>query len=276
MNHVTYAVIGLGGFGGALAVTHFYVTSEIENWNAPLTNPPSTTIIVCSYNEEALIERTLQSLLNQNIVAAYPSRFELIVADSQSTDRTPEIAGKYAEVLSLPRGKLNAKHLAILDAKGEVIVSCDADTYYGCNYVNTLLKRFERPEVVAVGGISTTDDSNKLLKIGYLVQAWLFTWQKSTLIGRSSAFRKDAYLQVGGYFLDFDQTNISQVQYWEEVEIVDRFKQIGKVEIELKAIVPTSPRLFYCKPRHKAWFYPFLQGDVHDKFCGEIEAGQRM
>jgi glycosyltransferase involved in cell wall biosynthesis len=268
-----YGLIGAGAFLGSLALTDAYVHSEVNSWEAPLTPPPLTTIIMPTYNEEPWIEQALISLVNQNVFEAYPERFELIVADSQSTDATPEIAGKYANVLSLPNGKLNAKHLAILDAKGDVVVSVDADCYYGPNWLNLTLKPFERPNVVAVGGVSLSTHSS--LNIGYLLQTWKLLLSKE-LIGRASAFRKSAYLQAGGYHLNFDQTNVNEVQYWEEIEFANRLRQLGDVVIEPKALVVTSPRLFYCDPRRKS-YYPKLQNGVEYEFyCRQIESGERM
>lgn len=264
-----------GAFLGSLALTDTYVSSEASNWNAKLTNPPQTTIILPTYNEETWIERALQSLTAQNVYLAYPDRFELIVADSQSTDHTAEIARNYTRnVLSMPPGKLNAKHLAILDANGEIIVSVDADCYYPPNFLNLLLKPFEDPNVVAVGGCTQPEVGNPILKTGYLMQIWLYTLTQNTLIGRASAFRKDVYLQTGGYRLTFNQTDVAQVQHYEEVELTQRLRKLGKVVFNPKAVVYHSPRMFYCELRPK--IIPTLRNGVYATYCGEIERGERM
>lgn len=59
-----------------------------------LTNIPFVSIIVPCYNEELFLPRCLGSLLNQN----YPvGRFEVIVVDGMSNDRSREIAQEYSK-----------------------------------------------------------------------------------------------------------------------------------------------------------------------------------
>lgn len=111
-------------------------------------------------NEQENIEKTLLALKHQSIK---PS--QIIIVDDGSTDRTREIAEKYADiVVSLPyhedsfigRPELAAVINAGLEkVKNNVdyVVICDADHALEEKYVEAVLKRMEEnPKVVVASG----------------------------------------------------------------------------------------------------------------------------
>ena len=53
------------------------------------------SVIIPTYNQDAFIEDTIKSVLNQE-----GTEIELLVYDSNSTDRTPEIIEKYKDQLT--------------------------------------------------------------------------------------------------------------------------------------------------------------------------------
>jgi len=124
-------VTGAAGFGLFSWLTNkLYgnMTDSAYNKYAKVYEPVSTvSIVIPAFNEEDYIEATLRSILSQNILFKYKDYFECIVVDNESTDRTPQIAKQYSQVISAPRGKLNARHAGIKFASGDIIVSCDAD-----------------------------------------------------------------------------------------------------------------------------------------------------
>ena len=108
----------------------------------------SVSIIVPARNEEAGLERCLRSLVEQQGIP-----FELILVDDGSTDRTPEIMGKFAGVRECPflgvnpsllgvnslkagpvaqgwTGKANAVWQAVQQAHGNWLLFTDADTVH--------------------------------------------------------------------------------------------------------------------------------------------------
>jgi glycosyltransferase involved in cell wall biosynthesis len=77
-------------------------------------------------NVEALLDNALSSIIRQT----YPrDRYEIILADAHSTDRTREIAAKYGAIVLDDNGKNmeEGKRLALQHATGEYIVFVDAD-----------------------------------------------------------------------------------------------------------------------------------------------------
>ncbi|HEX7571284.1 MAG TPA: glycosyltransferase, partial [Verrucomicrobiae bacterium] len=87
---------------------------------------PRVSFIMPTLNVEALLDNVLSSITRQT----YPrDRYEIILADAHSTDRTREIAAKYGALVLDDNGKNmeEGKRLALQHATGEYIVFVDAD-----------------------------------------------------------------------------------------------------------------------------------------------------
>ncbi len=96
---------------------------------------PSCSILIPAHNEEKVIGRTLESMLNLD----YPKdRLHIVVINDGSTDTTKEIIERFAavdrrvELLDVPRGKggkgkSRALNLGIQSVRSEVIAVYDAD-----------------------------------------------------------------------------------------------------------------------------------------------------
>ncbi|WP_010476930.1 glycosyltransferase [Thermococcus zilligii] len=92
---------------------------------------PKVSIVVPAYNEGMNIERLLESIYYQD----YPFNLvEVIVVDDGSLDATAEIASSWgAKVISHETnlGKARSLEDGIKAATGDVIVTMDADSYFG-------------------------------------------------------------------------------------------------------------------------------------------------
>lgn len=87
---------------------------------------PRVSFIMPTLNAEAILDNCLASIARQG----YPrERYEIILADAHSTDRTREIAKKYGAIVLDDDGKNmeEGKRLALQHATGEFIVFVDAD-----------------------------------------------------------------------------------------------------------------------------------------------------
>lgn len=231
------ATLGIiaAAFSG-LAITGELMVSKSNNKNDEIVEPPFTSIIMCSLNEERFIEESLQSLLNQNILRKFPDKFEIIVADSQSQDQTKEIASRYAKVIDVPRGKLNARDEATSQAFGDLIVSVDADTIYPENFLNGMIKNFLDPEVIAVTSPRMPD--HRIFDAFFVIPNFLLLKMR----GSNSAYWKSVYYEVGGFDLGIDQFNGKEILQEEEFNFFNKLQQVGKVVIDFSLGVRTSTR----------------------------------
>ncbi len=95
------------------------------------------SVVIITYNEEANIGRTLESV--KPLVA--DGKGEIIVVDSGSTDRTVEIArsGGAKVFVEEWKGYAGQKNSAIEKAKGDWILSLDADESLDSHLVEVLL-----------------------------------------------------------------------------------------------------------------------------------------
>ncbi|MGB6676548.1 MAG: glycosyltransferase family 2 protein [Terriglobales bacterium] len=99
----------------------------------PVSERPTVSVIVPARNEEACLGACLESLVAQTGV-----KFEIIVVDDGSTDRTREIAKSFAgvrvvEPAPLPLGWIGKNNALVAGAKaarGEWLLFTDADTVH--------------------------------------------------------------------------------------------------------------------------------------------------
>lgn len=99
------------------------------------TNQPLVSILVATYNQEAYIARTLDSLLEQDC----PFDYEILIGEDCSTDSTPSICREYAKLhpekirLFLNaenKGLINNYFDLLLNAKGTYLADCGGDDYW--------------------------------------------------------------------------------------------------------------------------------------------------
>jgi biofilm PGA synthesis N-glycosyltransferase PgaC len=115
---------------------------------------PAVSILIPAYNGELFIEEKLRSILALD----YPrDRLEVVVVSDGSTDRTEEIAMRFAaddvRLLRLPRGgKPAALNAAIPSARGEILVLTDVRQRLDPSSVALLVENFADPAVGVASG----------------------------------------------------------------------------------------------------------------------------
>lgn len=174
------------------------------------------SVVIAAYNEEPVIARTLRSIL----LSDYPLT-EVLVVDDGSTDAT------MAEVLQVaaedPRvrlytqpnaGKATALNNGIRAARGEIIVTLDADTLIMPDTVTNMVRHFavgrDVERLGAVAGVVRVGNRSKNLltrwqALEYLTQIGLDRSAQdalgaiSIIPGACAAWRKSAIMAAGGY-----------------------------------------------------------------------------
>lgn len=118
------------------------------------------SILIPCRNEEKYLARCLDSVLAQD----YPAdRFELLLADGMSEDRTREVMQEYSQRYKNVRwfenlGKSQAKALNIMlqQARGEVIIRLDAHSSFPKDYISNCVKYLSEFKADNVGGLWET------------------------------------------------------------------------------------------------------------------------
>jgi glycosyltransferase involved in cell wall biosynthesis len=99
------------------------------------------SIIIPTYNEEAVIEDCLNSLSKQSL-----KDFELIIVDDGSTDSTLEKVKTNSSIKNISvltqnhLGAGAARNLGAKNAKGEILVFVDSDMTFDKNFLKMLIK----------------------------------------------------------------------------------------------------------------------------------------
>jgi succinoglycan biosynthesis protein ExoA len=116
---------------------------------------PFLSVVVPIRNEEATLERLATSLLEQD----YPhDRYEILMADGGSTDRTREILRRIdgehrIRVLDNPgRTAPAALNVAIAAASGEIVTRVDGHSYVAPDYLSRIVAVMEETGASVVGG----------------------------------------------------------------------------------------------------------------------------
>jgi glycosyltransferase involved in cell wall biosynthesis len=195
-------------------------------------------VIIPAYNEEAFIERCLESLKKQTY-----TDYEIIVVNAESTDKTTEISAKYAnKVITAKTGSPGpARNLGAKNTQAEILAFTDADTIVAENWLERIAKNFENPKTVGAGGVLRPLDARTLDKIMFKINSdW---WYRLTgLIGfyqlgtPNCAYRRTAFLQAGG----FDES----LSMLEDTELSLRMRKYGKITIDKNMVVYNSARRF--------------------------------
>jgi cellulose synthase/poly-beta-1,6-N-acetylglucosamine synthase-like glycosyltransferase len=125
---------------------------------------PTVTVIIAAHNEESVIARRIENLLELDYP---PDRLSIVVTSDASTDRTEEIALQYPEVrvISNPRGgKVAAQDRAVRQTESEIVAFSDANATWSPDALRMLVRPFVDPDVAYVCGqlkILDADGSNK-------------------------------------------------------------------------------------------------------------------
>jgi peptidoglycan-N-acetylglucosamine deacetylase len=179
---------------------------------------PRVAVLIPAYNEEKVIERTIQGALDSD----YPN-LHVVVIDDGSKDRTldvarrafaaEEAAGKVVILTKANGGKAEALNYGLEHiGDAEIFVGIDADTIIAPDAIARMVPHFLNPKVAAVAGNA---------KVGNRVNLWT-RWQAleyitsqnferralntmgavSVVPGAIGAWRVDAVREAGGYHVD--------------------------------------------------------------------------
>jgi chlorobactene glucosyltransferase len=208
------------GFVGKLIIVFIQRKQIPPHPKHPLSEWPKVSVIVPARNEEANIGRCVESLAKQT----YPSdRYEVIVVDDHSEDRTAEIlselSGTYPQVKPiqarpLPKGwfgKSNGCVCGAQEAFGDFLFFLDADTWAEPEMLKAAVTFIEERKIdlLSLNPFQRMDSvaERGLLPGIFTAIATAMRFQESNTPGKPfamasgqfMAFRRTAYDAVGGH-----------------------------------------------------------------------------
>lgn len=204
---------------------------------------PFVSVIIAARNEEKNMPKLLTYMINQS----YPSdRYEIIIADDGSTDKTEEIVKNFKknhENLHYIKiddrenyisAKKNALQNAIEKSSGELLLFTDADCFVGKYWISSMVENFEK-DVDMVCGLSQTI-ANKWENIGFIQKFEHFDFlvmffaaagaissgKYFSCSGQNIAYRKSAFKEIDGF------SKIMHIQSGDDVNLLQLFRKAGK------------------------------------------------
>ncbi len=235
---------------------------------------PFVSVLIPAYNEEKSIKETIKSVLAQDY-----ENLEVIVIDDGSKDKTFEVAKSIKDHrLRIFRkeheGKSKALNFGLSKAKGEIIVTTDADTLLDNSAVNELVRRFYN-DVVAVGGQVRVLGKSFLERAQDIEHLRIAMFRRakeledlSVAPGPISAFRKEVLIKAGGFVESIveDYATTKEVRKFGKVVYSPKAKAFTQMHLSLKNLWKQRKRWFLGDLEHlgggfeKEWFF-LLLGD---------------
>lgn len=237
------------------------------------------SIIVPFYNEERVLKNFLDSVVGLREAS---NKFELIMVDHDSTDKSAEIIKSYSsKILNLTltnevkQGIGTARKCGARMAKGEIFVTSDADVSLPSDFLEKIGKAFEKNEkIVGVVGLYEFSDKSKFFNFFWQSAMIFFDYINRIITGTFafrglvSASKRDPYFACGEF-----NPNISAL---EDVELSLRLKKLGKIKYATDIRVLTSYRRFKGRfvrqlvKRLKAYFFRVVLRDNKSEADWEV------
>ncbi|HEX9565888.1 MAG TPA: glycosyltransferase [Gemmatimonadaceae bacterium] len=193
-----------------------HLESRVEQADPFDLYEPPVTIIVPAYNEGAVIEGAVRSLLALD----YPV-YEVLVVDDGSTDdtyaRVAALEGRYGDVVlrvvsKSNSGKASALNTGISLARHPFVLCMDGDSRLTKDTLKAALRHFRNPNVGAVAGnvkvVNRRNVWTRLQALEYIEglnmarRAQAFARIVNIIPGPIGIFRRDVLQQLGGYETD--------------------------------------------------------------------------
>jgi len=223
---------------------------------------PVLSIIVCTFNREIYIEKTLDCLQNQS---QKKEDYEVLIIDNNSTDNTASICRNFIDrnhlqnfhyFLEKNQGHTFARNMGIQEAKGEYIAFLDDDAMVELDYCAEIIRYFEsNPGVMVIGGkITPVFEGNCPswmsrylwpLVAGLDLGDKVIEFKHSKYpIGANMAFRSIAFKNYGYFNTDLGRRG-GELEGGDEKDMIYRLKLGGEKayyvpSIHVRHIIPES------------------------------------
>jgi len=211
------------------------------------------SIIIPTLNEQKIIEKMLLSLKKFNAF-----EYEIIVSDGHSTDKTVEIAKKYADKVIVYNGITKqtiagGRNAGANVAKGKYLIFLDADVFIpkSNEFLTRAVSNFEKNKKLlaltvklkTLAEYETLGDCISFTLINYGHQFTNNILHRGTSSGEFQMFRTDVFRKTGGYN--------EKIIAGEDLEIFQRLSKIGQTRFDPQLCVLHTSR----RAHDIGWFH---------------------
>lgn len=202
------------------------------------------SVVIPAYNEEDNITKCLQALVGQET----EEKFEVILVNNNSTDKTEEIAKTFLAKLNLKillekqKGRGIARHMGFMKANSNIILSTDSDAHVPKNWIDTLVANLKKNGVVAVTGTCRISDCSKTTNNSFnffqplFMKGYRLVFKHYWLSGFSFAIYKNIYQKSGGFN--------TKLNAQEDIDLSFKVAKLGKIHFISNLPVTFSGRRF--------------------------------
>jgi glycosyltransferase involved in cell wall biosynthesis len=229
--------------------------------------PPLTYVLVTpAHNEQAFIEKTIQSVIQQTVLP-----LKWVIVDDGSTDTTRDIIGRYLaqnpwiELVELPQRRdrsfaakvtaFNAGYEKVKGLRFDVIGNMDADISFGADHLEFLLRKFAEDPTLGVAGTVFREE-------GYNSETDSFEGRKH-VSGQCQLFRKQCWDEIGGYIphraggIDWMAVVTARMKGWKTESFRERYffhhRHLGTAERSVLASSFSYGEKDYYLGGHPVW-----------------------
>jgi glycosyltransferase involved in cell wall biosynthesis len=209
----------------------------------------SVSVIIPTFNSGKTLRECLESLFQQE----FSNRFEVILVDNNSTDRTKEIASSFPVLFIEKKGnRAVASNIGVSNARGDIVAFTDSDCILPKTWLKQISSALRRdPSIKCVGGLDLTSSANDsyfaqcigvLEKWGHGRNLYSRSFDAARKIKACNvAYDKEALIRAGG----FDES----LPYWQELELGYRL-------VRKKYDLLYDPSIYvYHRRRSNPWAY---------------------
>jgi len=182
-------------------------------------NQPIVSVVIPAYNEEKTIGETISKTIS--LLKSLEIPYEIIVVDDGSTDKTRGIASNYnVKILTngVNKGKGYALQRGFKEAKGEIIITLDADGSHNPEEIPRLMNHlFNGVDIVLGSRFLESNGNNSTSKLNlvgnFMFNMLIFAFTRKLITDSQTGFRaykkrvlEELQLESTGYEIETELT----------------------------------------------------------------------